>query len=41
MELTIKQEEGFKIAVQRYKDREPWTCIAGYVRREKTLDISN
>lgn len=30
MILTNKQEEGLKIAVDRYKAREPWTCIAGY-----------
>ena len=27
---TNKQEEALKIAVSRYKDRMPWTCIAGY-----------
>lgn len=30
MNLTKKQEEGLKIAVARYKDNEPYTCIAGY-----------
>ena len=30
MILTKKQEEGLKIAVARYKDREKYTCIAGY-----------
>ena len=30
MELTIKQAEGLKIAVARYKAGEPYTCIAGY-----------
>lgn len=30
MELTRKQEEGLKIAVQRYRDHEPYTVIAGY-----------
>ena len=29
MILTKKQEEGLKIAVDRYKNREAWTCIAG------------
>ena len=29
MELTRKQEEGLKIAVERYKNHERWTCIAG------------
>lgn len=28
--LTKKQEEGLKIAVARYKERKPYTCIAGY-----------
>ena len=30
MVLTSKQEEGLKIAVKRYKDKEPYTVIAGY-----------
>ena len=30
MILTNKQEEGLKIAVERYRAGEPWTCIAGY-----------
>nr|DAF58866.1 MAG TPA: hypothetical protein [Siphoviridae sp. ctxMM9] len=30
MELTRKQEEGLKIAVARYKDKEAYTCISGY-----------
>jgi len=30
MILTSKQEEGLKIAVARYKNRESYTCIAGY-----------
>lgn len=30
MILTAKQEEGLKIAVERYRNHEPWTCIAGY-----------
>ena len=29
MKLTNKQEEGLRIAVARYKAREPWTCISG------------
>ena len=36
MILTAKQEEGLKIAVQRYKDREAWTCIAGYAGTGKS-----
>lgn len=30
MELTVKQEQGLKIAVARYKNRDAYTCIAGY-----------
>ena len=30
MILTAKQEEGLKIAVARYKNKEKYTCIAGY-----------
>jgi len=30
MLLTNKQEEGLKIAVARYRAREPYTVIAGY-----------
>ena len=30
MILNNKQEEGLRIAVARYKNREPYTCIAGY-----------
>lgn len=30
MILTAKQEQGLKIAVQRYKNHEPYTVIAGY-----------
>lgn len=34
--LTTKQEEGLKLAVQRYKSREPYTCIAGYAGTGKS-----
>ena len=30
MILTTKQEQGLKIAVERYRNKEPYTCIAGY-----------
>ena len=30
MTLTAKQEQGLKIAVERYKNHEPYTVIAGY-----------
>ena len=36
MELTLKQQEGLRIAVQRYKDREPYTAISGYAGAGKT-----
>ena len=36
MTLTDKQNEGLKIAVARYKAREPWTCIAGYAGTGKS-----
>lgn len=36
MKLTKKQEEGLKIAVARYKNREPWTCISGYAGTGKS-----
>ena len=36
MILTAKQEEGLRIAVARYKAREPWTCIAGYAGSGKS-----
>ena len=39
MLLTNKQEEALKIAVSRYKDRMPWTCIAGYAGSGKTTLI--
>lgn len=28
MILTAKQEQGLKIAVERYKNHERWTCVA-------------
>lgn len=36
MELTRKQEEGLKIAVERYDHGEPYTCIAGYAGTGKS-----
>ena len=36
MILTTKQEAGLKIAVERYKNHEPWTCIAGYAATGKS-----
>lgn len=39
MELTRKQEEGLKIAVERYYAHERWTCIAGYAGSGKSTLI--
>lgn len=36
MTLTNKQEEGLKLAVARYKAKDPWTCIAGYAGTGKS-----
>lgn len=40
MKLTNKQEEGLKIAVDRYKHREPYTCIAGYAGTGKSTLVN-
>lgn len=39
MILTQKQEQGLKIAVERYKNHEPYTCIAGYAGSGKSTLI--
>ena len=36
MELTVKQLEGLNIAVQRYRDHEPYTVISGYAGAGKS-----
>ena len=36
MQLTLKQEEGLRIAVDRYKHWEPYTCIGGFAGSGKT-----
>lgn len=36
MTLTVKQEAGLKLAVERYQAGEPWTCIAGYAGTGKS-----
>lgn len=36
MELTRKQEEGLKIALERYYNHEPYTVISGYAGAGKT-----
>lgn len=39
MELTIKQEQGLKIAIERYRHNEPYTVIAGYAGTGKSTLI--
>lgn len=39
MELTRKQEEGLRIAIDRYKHNEPYTVIAGYAGTGKSTLI--
>lgn len=39
MILTAKQEEGLQIAVSRYKEHEPYTCISGYAGTGKSTLI--
>lgn len=36
MVLTDKQNEGLKVAIARYKSKEPYTCIAGYAGTGKS-----
>ena len=36
MQLTKKQERGLKIAVARFNEHEPWTCVAGYAGTGKS-----
>ena len=36
MILSNRQEAGLKLAVARYKAKEPWTCIAGYAGTGKS-----
>lgn len=36
MKLTRKQEEGLRLAVERYRHHEPYTCIAGYAGSGKS-----
>jgi exodeoxyribonuclease-5 len=38
--LTRKQEEGLKLAVNRYKHKEPYTCIAGYAGSGKSTLVN-
>ena len=36
MILTKKQEEGLNICIERFKNKEPYTCIAGYAGTGKS-----
>ena len=37
MLLTRKQEEGLRIAVDRYKNNEKFVVISGYISSDKTF----
>lgn len=39
IELTEKQAEGLRVAVERFQERKPWTCIAGYAGSGKSTLI--
>lgn len=39
MILTDKQQQGLEIAVARYKEGKPWTCISGYAGTGKSTLI--
>ena len=39
MELTNKQTQGLKIAIERYRNKEAYTCIAGYAGSGKSTLI--
>ena len=36
MILTNKQQQGLKVAVARFNERQPWTCISGYAGSGKS-----
>lgn len=36
IQLTKKQEEGLKIAIERYKNGEKYTCISGFAGTGKS-----
>lgn len=40
MTLTRKQEEGLKLAVERYKNHKPYTCIGGYAGTGKSTLVN-
>lgn len=37
MELTNKQQLGLQVAVQRFKNKEKYTCISGYASSDKNF----
>ena len=39
MQLTKKQEEGLKLAIARYKNKEKYTVIAGFAGSGKSTLI--
>ena len=39
MKLTAKQQKGLRLAIQRYRDREPYTVIAGVAGAGKSTLI--
>ena len=39
MELTLKQNQGLKIAVEKYKNKEPYVCVSGYAGSGKSTLI--
>lgn len=41
MQLTNGQEKGLKIAIKRFKDKEAYTCIAGYAGTGKSTLVSH
>lgn len=40
MELTKKQEEGLRIAIERYKNKEKYTIISGFAGTGKSTLVS-
>mgnify|MGYP007033301710 CR=1 FL=1 len=37
MKLTNKQEQGLRIAIERYKNKEKYTVISGYASLDKSF----
>lgn len=37
MELTREQEQGLKIAIERYLNKEKYTVISGYASQDKNF----